>query len=147
MDEHTENLLTWKPYVWRGALGGAIGAVVVVLVYSAYSWFSVDAHIRGYLVKQFLLAGVVEILAAVIIGVVVGFFIFAVTRRLVKQPGVALRVFVGTFPIVAVLLIMYLTQSGQFRPIFDLGYASAVGGLAGLMAHSNAAKSITAKSA
>jgi uncharacterized membrane protein YeaQ/YmgE (transglycosylase-associated protein family) len=135
MDEYTKNVLSWKPYVWRGAIGGAIGSIVVLLVYTTYVWFSVDAHFRAYLERPFLLAGVIEILAAVIIGLVIGFCIFALTRRSGKQPSIALRVAGSAGCILAFLLLRDLTHNGPSHPLFDLGYAAAVGGLAGLMAH------------
>ena len=37
MDEQNQRSLDWEPYVWRGALGGAIGTLVVLLVGAAAS--------------------------------------------------------------------------------------------------------------
>jgi uncharacterized metal-binding protein len=127
-------------------MGGAIGSVLFMLVYSAYVWFGVDALIRGYLEKPFVLAGVVEIVFAAIIGVVIGFFIFALTKRARKQPNIAWRVALGSGCIQVFFLLRGLTHNGPSHLLFDLGYATLVGGLAGLMAHattSSASASIT----
>lgn len=123
--------LRWELYVWRGALGGGIGTLVVVLAGEVYNWLRFGT---GSLGDVFVIAGLFGLISGPVTGLAIGFVIFKVTRRSGKQPNNTLRFAIGAGCVFAYILLTNLTKSGPILLTFDLGYAVAVGGLAGLMA-------------
>jgi hypothetical protein len=145
MDEQTENVISWEPYVWRGALGGAVSAVAVVLVGAIYVWLRVGA---ANLAEHFVVAGVFGLIGGGITGLAVGFVIFKTTSRTGTQPNHAMRIVIGVGCVLALDLIGLI--SGSLHPEFVVCWAVAVGGLPGLMARApttSAATSVSASSA
>jgi len=127
MDEQT-NDLTWEPYVWRGALGGSVGMLVVVAVGTAYVLLRFGA---ANLVELFVIMGVMGLVSGVITGLAVGYVIYKVTRRRGAEPNHAMRIAIGIGMVLAYELLTNLTSNRPFHLTFVVGYAVAVGGLAG----------------
>lgn len=126
MDESNES--HWEPYVWRGALGGTIGMLVVVALGAAYVLLRFDHPI-----EMLVIMGVFGLLSGVLNGVVVGYVIYKVSRRLRTQPNAAVRIAIGTGCILVYQLLTDLTSSRPFHLTFMIACAISVGGLAGLM--------------
>lgn len=142
MDVQT-NELTWEPYVWRGALGGVVGMFVVVAMGTAYVLlrFGVDN-----LVEQFVILGVMGVMGlagGVSTGLAVGYVIYKVTRRRGAEPNHAMRIAIGIGMVLAYELLTDLTSNRPFHPTFVVGYAVAVGGLAGFFSQAKTPSSST----
>lgn len=129
--EHDLYDLRWEPYVWRGALGGAIGTLVVILAGAVYVWLRFGA---GYLDDGFIIIVFFGPIGGVITGVAIGYIIYRVSNRMGKQLNKLLRIAIGVGCVFAFALLTSLTKSGPLHLVIELGYAVAVGGLAGLMA-------------
>ncbi|HYX29559.1 MAG TPA: hypothetical protein VE863_13415 [Pyrinomonadaceae bacterium] len=129
MDEQT-NELTWEPYVWRGALGGTLGMLGVVAVAMAYVLlrFGSDS-----LIEPFVIMGVMGLVSGVITGLAIGYVIYKVAQRRGAEPTHAWRIAIGIAAVLAYELLTGLTSNRPFHPTFVVGYAVAVGGLAGFL--------------
>lgn len=136
MNEPNENGIGWEPYVWRGALGGALGNLLVVLFGAAYVLlrFGNSALLRHLL----LFGGVLALVAGTIVGLVIGFVIFEVTRKSGRRLNMLLRVLIGSICFLAYMLLTGLNSSRTYPMAFTVIYAVLVGGLAGLMAREKA---------
>ena len=131
MDEPNQNELRWEPFVWRGALGGAIGMVAGGAVAIAFVLFHLGTD---HISEGFLTMGVFGVVSGVLTGMAVGYIIYKVTKRWRTQPMIATRIAIGTICVLAYGLLTSLTGTRPFHMVFEIGYAVAVGGLAGLMA-------------
>ncbi len=137
MDEQT-NELNWEPYVWRGALGGVVGMFVVVAVGTVYVLLRLGVD---NLVGQFVLLGVMGLVSGVITGLAIGYVIYKVTKRRGAEPNHLMRITIGIGMVLAYELLTALTSNHPFHPAFEVGYAVAVGGLAGFFAQAKTSSS------
>jgi|GEM_PF-3427774 len=133
MDEST-NELTWEPYVGRGALGGALGVLLVVAVGTIYVLLRFGAY---DLTQLLVVMGVMGVVDGVITGLAVGYMIYKLTARRGSQLTIVSRIPIGIVVVLTWELLRGLTSSEPFHPTFVVGYARSVGGLAGLFARSN----------
>ncbi len=131
MDELNENTLGWEPYVWRGALGGVIGNLLVVLLAAIYVLLRVGSVTLRHLI---VFGGFFGFVAGTIAGLAIGFVIFEVTRKSERQLNMPLRMFIGSICFLAYLLLMGLNSNRPYPVAFTVIYAVLVGGLAGLAA-------------
>jgi hypothetical protein len=131
MDEDTQNQSTWEPYVGRGALGGSIGMLVVVAIGTLYVLMRYGSH---NLIEALVVAGLMAIISGVITGLAVGYMIYRIRLRRHAQLTAAMRIAIGIGAVLAYQTLAQLTRTEPFHPIFVIGYAVAVGGLAGLFA-------------
>ena len=135
MNEPGRKNLGWGPFVGKGALGGAFGSVLFLLLGAAYLYlkFGKDA-----LRDLPIIGAVFGLVAGSMVGLAVGFLIFSATRKWRHQPGSALRVGIGFGCVLASALGINMTKSWPTPLVFSLVYAALVGGLAGLMAKTKA---------
>jgi len=136
MEKPGKQNFDWKPFLWKGALGGAIGSVLVVLLGASYLWRSFG---KSALRDLPLSGAVFGLVAGAMVGFAIGLVIFSATRKWGKQPGGATRVVIGFGCVLACSLAIDLTKSWPAPLTFTLAFAALVGGLAGLMAKTKVA--------
>lgn len=135
----TDQLKTsWESFVGGGALGGAIGMLLVALFAGVYAYAQSSGAAFSSQLGFFILAWVIGLAGGAIVGVVVGYVIWKATCRWGKQPIPIVRITIGAGCYLGYLLLSDLiTQRSSplaFSLKFNLVIAILVGGLAGLMA-------------
>ena len=129
--------------MWRGALGGVIGNVLVVLIGAVYVALRFG---RSNLGDLLLSGGVVALVSGSIAGLAIGFVIWKTTCKYGKQPSSLPRLGIGFACFLAYSLVTGLTTSSPEPLIWTLGYAVLVGGLAGLMARNSSGATVVSSS-
>ena len=115
----------WESFVWRGALGGVIGNLVVL-------GFGV-ARLTDGVSQVLMIGGILAAAAGVIAGSALGYIIWKASCKWNKSLSPILRVVLGVSCFLAYSLLTDLTKINRPPLVFTVGYAVVVGGLAGLL--------------
>jgi hypothetical protein len=120
--------LPWS-FLWRGAIGGALGAVALIIYRLLTNPYPLNALFTAALIS-------------VANGVCVGAFIWFLGRQLRRRFGMALRIIAGTlFSLCSIAVYLYLEGglNGDIRPIITntLAIGLMLGAPAGAIAKEN----------
>jgi hypothetical protein len=130
---------SYEHYVWRGALGGAIGYLLLEVAAIVYYWtYSGSQGPVGKIVA----GGVFGLIGGAITGIVIGFLIWRITLKMGKEPSTIIRFCIGTCAFLIYYLLTHLYPYQEVRPLFALIFAILGGGLSGLLAHRKDAASL-----
>ena len=86
------------------------------------------------IIERLLFGGVLALVAGTIAGLLIGFFIFEITRKSGRELNMLVRMLIGSLCFLAYLLLTDLNSHRSYPLTFNVIYAALVGGSAGLMA-------------
>ncbi len=122
--------VNWEPYLRGGALGGNIGGLVVFIFAGVYSFVYLGAD---SVLDLMVIVGISELIIGSIMGIMVGSMVYRVTKRLKAQPNSVLRFLIGAGYVLVIELLINLANWRIAHLGFEVVFAVAVGGVAGLM--------------
>jgi peptidoglycan/LPS O-acetylase OafA/YrhL len=122
-----------EPYLWRGALGGAIGVLIGIGLLAVYS---VSAGLNN-LLPQLIAAGLsIGLAGGALAGGIIGAIIFRVAAKKGRDPQAQVRVLIGVGSILVFSLLVNLLSGRRESFLLTLAYALVIGALPGLLARS-----------
>jgi hypothetical protein len=128
---------SYEPYVYRGALGGVLGYLLMLVPVTAYIWvsfggdFGYDKGVSGLLLTSALLG----LIGGPVAGSVIGLIIWVATVKLGREPKAMMRVLIGAgLCLTFSFLVEFLAGHARGGPHIPL-FAALGGGLPGLLAH------------
>lgn len=123
---------SYEPYVWRGALGGAVGYLLLAIAGVLYYWSYSGS--QG-LAEVIVVGGLFGLIGGAIAGIVIGFLIWRITLKIGEEPSAIIRLLIGTGAFLIYDLVTHMYPNQGIRPLFSLIFAVLGGGLSGLLAH------------
>ena len=120
-----------EPYVGRGALGGALGGLLaVVLVGILWAYGGLTEGLGSMLIVGFALA----LMGGAVTGLAVGYIIWTRAVKAGSDPHPVVRALIGVGVVLAWSLLMSILNGRSVPLAFSVIYAIVVGALPGLMA-------------
>jgi hypothetical protein len=124
-------ILAWESYVWRAAVAGMVGGLLLTAAGFAYARWQSAMPFPATLIA---LAVIFAPVSGALMGSAVGAIIWKISQRMNDEPGAMFRFLLGLGFVVLFSLTIDLAASRSSAPALTLGFAICFGGLPGLMA-------------